>query len=266
MRTALLTLAILAAGAAPAAASDPVDEPFSTDTVAETHRSAHPEMSAAQARLAADEAPERDTLRAAARRAAGHIEAARGMTRPTNVLHVNATTAAAVDDAEELGESKDLDVRGHLVARSFDQLESQAGTLRSGTGALGEAAEGQVGLDVRANKTVIAVSAAQRAALLPAANAANVKLIVDPKLAVEPDSCAARDVCDGGLAGRDDLARGRRQLRLLDGLHHRRHVHRQPFRLHRGALLERPERHLGHRRTVDRPAGQRDGPQRDRPR
>ena len=88
------------------------------------------------------------------------------------MLHVNATTPAAVDDAEELGESKDLDVRGHLVARSFDQLEGQAGTLRSGAGVLAAAAKGQVGLDVRANKVVIAVSAAQRPALLPAANAA----------------------------------------------------------------------------------------------
>ena len=199
MRTALLTLAILAAGAAPAAASDPADEPFSTDTVAETHRSAHPEMTAAQARLAAGEAHERDALV----RLLGEQPATFGgawYDPPTNVLHVNATTPAAVDDAERLGETKDLDVRGHLVARSFDQLERQAGTLRSGAGVLSAAAKGQVGLDVRANKVVIAVSAEQRPALLGAANAANVKLIVDPKLAVEPDACAARDVCDNGLA------------------------------------------------------------------
>ena len=101
MRTALLTLAILAAGAAPAAAADPADEPFSTDTVAETHRSAHPEMSAAQARLAAGEAPERDALV----RLLGEQPATFGgasVDPPTNVLHVNATTPAAVDDAEEL--------------------------------------------------------------------------------------------------------------------------------------------------------------------
>ena len=199
MRTTLLTFAILAAGAAPAAASDPADEPFSPDTVAETHRSAHPEMSAAQARLAADEAPERDALV----RQLGEQPATFGgawYDPPTNVVHVNATTPAAVDDAEELGDSKDLDVRGHLVARSFEQLEGQAGTLRSSAGALGAAAKGQVGLDVRANTVVVAVSAQQRPALLPAANAANVKLIVDPKLAVEADTCAARDVCDGGLA------------------------------------------------------------------
>jgi streptogrisin C len=124
------------------------------------------------------------------------------------VLHVNATTPATVNRATELGQEKGLSVQAHLVSRSFEQLQRQASTLRGGAGVLGAAAHGQVGLDVRANKVVVAVSAEQRPALLPAANAAGVKLIVDPKEDVTPDACAARNTCDGSLADGAMIWRG----------------------------------------------------------
>jgi streptogrisin C len=200
MRTALVTLAILIVGAAPAAADDGVDGAFSTQTVADTYRSAHPEMTAAEAQKAAAEAQERKSLLGPLTEDGGLTFGGAWFDASSGVLHINATTPAAIERASQLGREKDLNVQTHLVPRSFAQLERQAAALRSGTGVLGTAADGQVGIDVRADKVVVAVPAEQRSSLLAAANAAGVKLIADPNERVEADVCTARDVCDGSLA------------------------------------------------------------------
>lgn len=194
MKVALLTLAILAAGAAPAAA-DSADTPGTTGTAAEAYRSAYPQMTTAQAQLAASEASERSSLV----RLLGEDGIWFGgawFDPPTNTLHVNATTPAGVDRAEDLGREKGVDVEGHLVARSFAQLERLADDLRDGTSLLGAAAKGRVGLDVPRNKVVVALSPGQQVGTPPAA----VRLIADSQVAVEADACAGRDVCDNSLA------------------------------------------------------------------
>ena len=53
-------------------------------------------------------------------------------------------------------------VETKLVARKFDQLAGQADALRGGAGPVGAAAHGQVGIDVKTNRVVVAVPADER--------------------------------------------------------------------------------------------------------
>ena len=209
MRIALLTLAILALGAASAAAADNgIDDPLSGTGVADTYRSAFPEMTAAQAQKASAQAQDRKSLLAPLTEDGGLTFGGAWFDAPAGVLHIKMTTPQGVERASQLGKQKGLNVDAQLAPRSFAQLERQAAALRAGAGVLGAAAKGQVGIDVRANVVVVAVSAQQISALQDAADAAGVKLVVDPKPKVEPDACAGRDVCDGSIAAGAMLWRG----------------------------------------------------------
>ena len=95
-----------------------------------------------------------------------------------------------------------------MVQRSFGELQRQADGIRNGVGPLSTASNGQVGIDVKTNRVVVAVPAAQLPGLLAAGEAADVTVIVDPQLHVEVDQCAGRDVCDGSIAAGAMLWRG----------------------------------------------------------
>jgi streptogrisin C len=117
---------------------------------------------------------------------------------PTGVVHIAVTTAAA--EAKAVGAARDLRLKAqtHVVSNTFADLESKAAELRSGKTALGQAAQGQVGIDVPTNRVVVAVPAGQVSGFAPQAASAGVTVIADPKANVEKDAfpCTSRITCD----------------------------------------------------------------------
>jgi streptogrisin C len=182
------------AGTASAAAGEPTE-----DDIAATHRSVHPEMSIAAANRAAAQADERKLLYDELTGAGLATYGGAWFDPPSGVLHVAVTTTSAAERVAARGDGLGLDVKTHLVGRTFASLERQADALRSADDALGRAAGGQVGIDVETNQVVAAVPAAQRTALVPAARAAGVRLVADPDLDVRNDACTARDACDSEI-------------------------------------------------------------------
>jgi streptogrisin C len=205
---AALTIAALAATAGTASAAGPADEGAPSTTAASVYREAFPQMTQAQAQAAADQQDERKSLYAPLNEDGGITYGGSWFDPPSGILHIALTTQAAVDRAVALSHEKDIDVQTHLVGRSFASLERQADAIRTGSGPLRLASTGQVGIDVKTNKVVVAVPAAQKAVLTAAGQAAGVTVIADPKLRVQADACAGRNVCDGSIAAGAMLWRG----------------------------------------------------------
>lgn len=90
---------------------------------------------------------------------------------------------------------RSLDVSRLLDGHTGQTRHACQGRVRSS-----EASTGQVGIDVKANRVVVAVPADQVERLRPAGDKAGVVVVADPELAVEADACAGRDVCDGSIA------------------------------------------------------------------
>ena len=210
-RTILAALAAAAlsastATAAQASAAGPADNGLPLETAADTYREAFPQMTAAQATTAANEAVDRKALIDSLIEEDGLYYGGAWYDPPSNTLHLALTSSAAVADAQAL--AGELDVQTHLVQRSFDQLQRQADGIRHGAGALSAASKGQVGLDVKTNRVVVAVPNDQLPGLQPAAKAAGVTLMADPHVPVEADACAGRNVCDGSIAAGAMIAGG----------------------------------------------------------
>ncbi len=191
---AVLTLAI----AGSASAAGPADDGAPLDTAVATYREAFPQMSSTAAITAANQAADRQALIRSLIESDGIYYGGAWYDPPSNTLHLELTSSAAIGDAQQLAGA--LPIQTHLAARSFDALQRQAAQLRRGAGVLGAAAHGEVGIDVKANRVVVAVPSEQLPGLQNTANAAGVTLIADPHVAVQADACAGRDVCDGSIA------------------------------------------------------------------
>jgi streptogrisin C len=197
MIAAVACAAAALAGTGTAAASEGDDGKDVLETIAATHRQAHPEMTAAAARRAAEQSDERKKLYDDLVSSGGPTYGGAWFDPPSGVVHVAVTTANAADRTSSLGRSLGLDVRIHRVGRSFAELERQADALRSSTtDPIGRAADGQVGIDVKTNEVVAAVPAAQQPGLVDQGRAAGVRVVVDPGLNVVDDACTARNACD----------------------------------------------------------------------
>ena len=125
------------------------------------------------------------------------------------MLHLALTTPEAAERATALARENGVKVETHGVQRSFSELQRQADGIRRGGGPLSTASRGQVGIDVKTNRVVVAVPAAQRPGSCAAGEAASVTVIEDPQLQSRPIMCAGRDVCDGSIAAGAMLWRGR---------------------------------------------------------
>lgn len=179
-----------------AAANTATDAGSTLTAAAAAYRSVYPQMSeAAAARAARDQDARKSLYDTLTRDGAAQFGGA-WFDPPSGVLHVTATTSDAAARAAARARELDLRVQTKVVARSFDALERQADDLRGGTGPLTLASRGQVGIDVRTNRVVAAVPAAQRPALEQAGVPAGVTLIDDPGVSVEPDACTSRALCD----------------------------------------------------------------------
>jgi streptogrisin C len=207
-RIAALALVALAAGSGSALAAGPADDGPALDTIAATYRDSFPQMTQAAANLAAAQSDDRRALTAALMEEDGLYYGGSWYDPPSNVLHVALTTAAEAGRATDLARAGGLDVDARVVAHSFSELQAQADDIRHGSGPLSLAAAGQVGIDVKANKVVVAVPPGQKPGLQAAGAAAGVTVIADPQLKVEADSCTARDACDGSIAAGAMIWRG----------------------------------------------------------
>jgi streptogrisin C len=185
------------AAALVAAASLTTTNAAAAEPGAETYRKTYPQITAAAADRAAQQADERKRLYDELTRDGGPTYGGAWFDPPSGVLHVAVTTQPAADRAAARGRDLGLDIRTHLVRRSYAELERQANALRgSTTDPIGRAAGDQVGIDVTTNQVVAAVPAAQRTALLERGRAAGVSVVADPGDEAEEDACTARDACD----------------------------------------------------------------------
>lgn len=191
---AALTLGV----AGTASAAGPADDGVPLQTAADTYREAYPQMTAAQAATAANQALDRKALINALIEEEGLYYGGAWYDPPSNTLHLELTSAEAIADANARAGA--VKIETHLVARSFDQLQRQADGIRHGAGPLSAASKGQVGLDVKTNRVVVAVPSDQLAGLQNAAKAAGVTLIADPRVDAVDDACAARNTCTGSIA------------------------------------------------------------------
>ena len=236
-----------------AAGASGIDNGAALVAIASTHRSVHPEMSDAAANQAAEQSDERRLLYDELTKNGGPTYGGAWFDPPSGVLHVAVTTTQAEERVSGRGRELGLDVKTHLVRRTFAELERQADALRASDEPLGRAADGQVGIDVETNQVVAAVPAEQRSALAPSGRAAGVRVVSDPELDVRDDACTARNACDSEIRAGATIWRGSVAEQLvLGGLHRPRPI-RQPLPHDGGSLLERQRRQLGYRRAVDRP-------------
>jgi streptogrisin C len=200
-RIATAGIAAAAAVGAPtatAAANDSGNNPLEAAT--DAYLAAYPNLSREAARDAALKSDARRALYDAAARDPQTFGGA-WFDPTTGVVHVAATTEAATNAVTAIGRRYGLDVDAVRVARSAAELEQRAAELRAGRGAVGQAAQGRVGVDVKTNQVVAAVPASQRAALARSAAAAgDVKLVEDPGIRVEADyGCTSRSACDSTI-------------------------------------------------------------------
>ncbi|MFC0531326.1 S1 family peptidase [Phytohabitans kaempferiae] len=199
---ALLAAALLAA---PAGAAPP--RQLATDTglgadpleaVANAYLATHPDLSPVAALAAATAQANSEKLKLAL---ADRLSTFGGgwFDPYTSAFHIAVTTPAAAGDAAALGRDLGLKVKTHQVARSLDQLKEQAEKLRGGGDALGRAAAGHVGIDVRTNEVVVALPPPQLSGFASAAVPAGVRLEANTGTRTQNDACTSREDCDNNL-------------------------------------------------------------------
>jgi streptogrisin C len=200
---AAVAAALLAATAATAitagASGDPANDRGAPLAAAvRAYQTVYPRLPLAAARRAAAGQQARKSLYAALARDARSFGGA-WFDPPRGVLHVAVTTSAASARVAALARRLHVQVAPQRVHRSFAELERQAAALRAGGGALGQAAHGQVGVDVQRNQVVVALptSANGFAGLVAGAARAGVRLVADPSLRTQADAgCTSRAACD----------------------------------------------------------------------
>ena len=197
-KRALVVAVGLALGVVAPAAQAAGPEPTALAEMTAAYQAAYPQLSATAASSAAAGS---DARRALYDAAAGDPNTFAGawFDPVANVVHLAGTSETANAQAAAAGRRHGVAVTTHRVARSVAELERQADALRDGEGAIGAAAHGRVGIDVRANQVVAAVAPSQRAALQSRARAA-IKVVAAQNRAVQPDLvCIARNFCDTSL-------------------------------------------------------------------
>jgi streptogrisin C len=189
---AVAGIAAASLGTATASAADKGDN--AVDAAFGAYKAAYPKLSDEQARNAAGGSDARRAVYDAAAADAATFGGA-WFDAASGIVHLTATTDAAVSRGEALGDRYGVAVQSHKVKHTAAALEADAAKLRAGNGELGRAAKGQVGIDVQANRVVAAVAPEDRAEL--AARNPDVEVIADPGVRADPDAgCSSRSACD----------------------------------------------------------------------
>ncbi len=191
--------AVVGIGSAAVSASAADTGTNALEAGASAYRAAYPQLSPSQARAAAAGSDARRAVYDAAGADAKTYGGA-WFDPLTGIVHVAATTDAAVKNIAAIGRRYGVAVQAHRVARSVAALEQAAAKLRAGKDEVGQAAKGRVGFDVKTNQVTAAVPASRRTGLQRAAAAGDVKLVEAPAATPEPDyGCTTRYVCDWTL-------------------------------------------------------------------
>jgi streptogrisin C len=120
----------------------------------------------------------------------------------TNVLHVAVTSGEAGDGSVKLGEELGLKVDPVVVEHSYADLEARAQEIRSRKDELGRLAGAYLGIDVKRNSLVMALSAAQAEANADALKEAGIIAVRRPTLKLQADAgCTSRAACDWTIRG-----------------------------------------------------------------
>lgn len=179
------------------------------ESAAQAYLTAHPRMSREDAIAAAAGQTARKAVYEELYRTSAATFGGAWFDPESGVLHLAATTGDDAARAAALGERHGVRVEPHVVRHSFAALERAAAELRAGRTTLGRAAAGQVGIDVRANRVVANVPAAQRESLAGLADTALVSVAADPRVETEADAgCTTRDACDWTVRAGAMLWRG----------------------------------------------------------
>jgi streptogrisin C len=202
MRSTVRTVAVAGIAAASlgtvastAAAGDGGNNPIEASIGA--YKAAYPKLTDAQARAAATGSDARRAVYDAAAQDSASFGGA-WFDPTTGVVNVAGTTDAANSRASALGKRYGVAVRPIKVQRSAAALEAEAARLRAGKGEFGQAAKGNVGVDVTTNEVVVAVPRERRAALAASASrSGGPKVITASSSQPEPDAgCTSRSACD----------------------------------------------------------------------
>ena len=202
--------ALVATSAVAAAADTPAaDRGAPLKVAADTYRAAFPGISDAAARAAAVDEDARKRIHETLTRDSASTYGGAWFDPPSGILHVNATTQRTAASAQRLARDLGVDVRTHLVRRSFTELERQAAALRQGGNVLSRNARGQVGIDVETNRVVAAVPSSRVNALRQLNLPSGVSVVSDPRLRVVEDAgCTSRNACDWTIRAGSKLWRG----------------------------------------------------------
>jgi streptogrisin C len=191
---AVAGIAAASMGTATASAADTGNNGVAAGIAA--YKAAYPKLSDAQARAAAAGSDARRAVYDAAAADAATFGGA-WFDPATGLVHLNATTDAAVKRDGALGKQYAVAVNVHKVKRSAADLEADAAKIRAGKDELGKAAAGNVGVDVVSNEVVVALPSDRKAALASPASARGAKVVTASSKAPELDAdCTARNTCD----------------------------------------------------------------------
>ena len=193
--TAVAVAGLAAASVATATASA-ADTGNPVETGVAAYQAAFPQLSDAKARAAATGADARRAVYDAAAADAATFGGA-WFDPTTGIVHIAATTDAAVKRADAIGKQYAVDVAPYKVIRSAARLEADAAKIRGGKDELAKAANGSVGFDVKTNDVVVAVPEVRKAALASSAAAHGAKLVTASGSPSEEDAgCTSRAACD----------------------------------------------------------------------
>jgi streptogrisin C len=207
-KTAVAVAGLVAAtlaGTASSALAEPASDVRggAPEAAVSAYQAAFPKITLDQAKLAAAGQDDRKELyQLLADKEGGKSFGGAWFDPMANVLHVNVTNAEAGDGSVRLGKELGLDVEPALVEHSYGDLEAKAQEVRSRKDELGRLANAYLGIDVKRNALVMALSPDQAAANESALKEAGIIAVKRPTLKLQADAgCTSRAACDWTIRG-----------------------------------------------------------------
>jgi streptogrisin C len=204
---AAATLAVAASNALAAEATD--TRGGALEAAISAYQTAFPGIAPESARLAADQQQDRKELyQQLADKEGGRSFGGAWFDPRANVLHIALTNEEAGDGSVRLGKELGLDVEPTIVENSYGDLEAKATELRNRKDELGALARTNLGIDVKRNALVLALSTTQIEKYGALAKEAGIVVLRRPSLKVQADAgCTSRDACDWTIRGGSTLWR-----------------------------------------------------------
>jgi streptogrisin C len=207
-KTAVAVAGLVAAtlaGTASSALAEPASDVRggAPDAAVSAYQAAYPKISLDAAKLAAAGQEDRKELyQLLAGKEGGKSFGGAWFDPMANVLHVAVTSPEAADGSVSLGKELDLQVDPVVVERSYAELEAKAKEQRARTDDFGKIARAYLGIDVKRNALVLALSSSQVPLYEGAAKEAGIVIVPRPSLKTQYDAgCTSRSACDWTIRG-----------------------------------------------------------------